>query len=205
MTRWILCLLLLHSINAWGASPFSGLKQTCVRILGGEGFPEKVEALFSVGNAKDLVATLKPEFERASATKDTDGLPQKFFELYLDARLKMLPPKVADAVRDWMELGRFESVASPSKIGGHFDYVRNKVKIYLPKEFHYSLFYFYILAHEIEHSIQTMTVGIGSRTYLNPIHFPVHRFSFERGAIRAEAAFLLAIPSKYFEIFRLHT
>lgn len=167
-------------------------------------YVERIDQLLTSQTSEKLRVTLEPEIRTTlgrSSELQTDQV-LAVFNLYMEARISLLPFDVQAKIRKTMADGTKISTFTPrlltKEIGGGVREVLGfiNLKISMPNYLFETLVDYAVRVHELEHVIQIHMVGSGSADNPYYLNFVSHRYAMEMGSIRAEGTFLSLFPAK---------
>lgn len=181
-------------ILVYSGASYGSLKCTDLLKANKLSFEQRANQLFSNSDAEQMISVLSEVFSNKLAGMKKSVDYNIFFEVYLEERLKLLPENIRTEIGAWLTVDNLNIKQKANTLSGRLSEATEKITVVLPPELAESFVSVYILVHEVEHLIQARTIGFGSITWMHPHHFPVHRFNLEKGAMRAEAVFLMSLP-----------
>lgn len=122
------------------------------------------------------------------------------FEVYLRLRLALLTPAQASNIRDLIEQ-RLSAKTCDGTIGTFdcsYDPDQRSITVTVPNLLSETVLDYKIRVHEVEHAIQYL-IASPRLGFNHPGYFFIHRFTEEKGAMTAEAAFIQSIPSDHLQ------
>jgi hypothetical protein len=209
MRKTLLVILLLASSRA-RALP------DCRALLSDPLFIAKAEQLYTPENAREMTSFLREKVQalmQVDPKLGRDSL-QTLFHLYLEKRLARLEPRQRAVIWKVVEEGlTIKTIDSPHPLDLSTDNdIRprikatdlndftgmasddNRVIMVIPEAMRETLMDYMIRIHELEHIIQHLTVGSGGGVLRVNLHYYQQHFFREKGAMRAEASFLMSFP-----------
>lgn len=162
-------------------------------------YTEKVDRLLEETEAEYLAIFLK-KFIIEKGWHGKEKLPkeaiEEIFEEYLRLRLRNFDPSfqahIYSMARDHIQIIE----TTEFEVGGSVKPASQKIEISLPEMLVGTVMDYYIRVHELEHVIQGLAVGLKAATPYDP-RYASYRFHLEKGAMRAEGAFLKAFPTPF--------
>lgn len=159
---------------------------------------KKVDAFLSDDLADEISIRARAKMQSILANPFNPKFESELLDKYLEARLEGFHPSYKKLIDDALAAMK---VKKGPYIYGAADPQSRQIKLHLPSALKGSISEAYIVAHEVEHLLQFTSreifgngfIGLTSTSYIFP-SFAKNKFNLEKGAIRAEASFLLSLP-----------
>lgn len=162
-------------------------------------YTEKVDKLLGETEAEFLKAHLRQfvtERWMSGNGKLSQEAVEEAFQEYLRLRLRNFDPLIQAHIYSMAYYQIKVIEADGFEVGGRVNPESHRIEVVLPKSLMGTVIDYYVRVHEVEHVIQGLMVGLKAATSFDP-RFANYRFHLEKGAMRAEGAFLMAFPSQF--------
>lgn len=160
-----------------------------------------ISGILPFNAASDLSNRLKPQFEKIySYSMTAQQKANAVYNLYLETRLAALTPtqrkKVLEVANSKVTfVFHFGKMSSCAALDCFFNLEDKSVSMNLPIAYENSLLMYALMAHEVEHAIQDVISQDDPEIDTINVDLEI-TYQKEKGAMSAEATFLLAVPKE---------